>query len=547
LKNHLLKSCILFCSFFYFQEAKAQLPDLGQVHGNFQLDAQYYNPDEKIGAADVPEKLLMNGFANLNYNINKFTAGLRYESYLNPLQGFDPRYKGNGIPYRFITWKADELEVTVGNYYEQFGSGMILRSYEEKNLGLDNVFDGVRLKYNPVNGIYLKGLVGKQRSFFSVGPGLVRGFDGEINFNETFKSLSEKRTRVNLGGSFVSKFQADDDPDLVLPQNVGATAARIKVESGEFGFNAEYVYKINDPSNDNNFIYKPGEALLATTTYTKKGLGISLSAKRIDNMGFRSDRNATLTDVMINYLPALTKPHTYSLLAFYPYATQPNGEIGFQGEISYKFKKETPLGGAFGTEIALSYSGANALDTNQLNDLDGRRKGYSSEFFSMGEEIYYRDLVFELSKKFSKSFKVNLSYAYQVYNKEVIQGLGGYPMIYANIGVADITYKYRPDKAFRTELQHLQTKQDHGNWVMMLEEYTIGSNWFVAAQDQYNYGNEEEDQRLHYFNFSAGYTKNANRISMSYGRQRAGVFCVGGICRAVPASNGLLLSVTSSF
>jgi len=49
--------------------------------------------------------------------------------------------------------------VTVGNYYEQFGSGMIFRSYEERGLGYDNAMDGVRIKYVPYKGVYLKGVL----------------------------------------------------------------------------------------------------------------------------------------------------------------------------------------------------------------------------------------------------------------------------------------------------------------------------------------------------------------------------------------------------
>jgi hypothetical protein len=65
--------------------------------------------------------------------------------------------------------------------------------------------------------------------------------------------------------------------------------------------------------------------------------------------------------------------------------------------------------------------------------------------------------------------------------------------------------------------------------------------------DQYNYGNPESQLKLHYFLVTAGYTKGPHRISMSYGKQRAGIFCVGGVCRNVPASNGIAISITSSF
>ena len=61
------------------------------------------------------------------------------------------------------------------------------------------------------------------------------------------------------------------------------------------------------------------------------------------------------------------------------------------------------------------------------------------------------------------------------------------------------------------------------------------------------YGNPDEDKKVHYPIFSCGYIKGATRLMASYGRQRAGLFCVGGVCRFVPASNGLTLSFTQSF
>lgn len=552
-RSHLiLKSCVLVgCSFFYSSLSAQETPNWGEIHGNFQVDAQYYNPDSAIGAPPVPEKMLMNGFANINYTRDNFTAGLRYESYLNPLQGFDPRYKGSGIMYRYATYTKDDLEVTVGSFYEQFGNGLIFRSYEERGLGLDNAMDGVRLKYMPVKGLYLKGLIGRQRAFFTYGPGIVRGFDGEMFLNDFIsgitKDTTEHKLKVSIGGSFVSKFQGDQDPVYVLPENVGASAGRLNLIYGGFTFGGEYAYKINDPSSTNGFIYKPGDALLLMTGYSMRGFAVSLRAKRIDNMSYRSDRTVTGNELQINYLPALTRQHTYGLLTFYPYATQLNGEMGFEGEVIYKLKKETLLGGPYGTEILVNVSGANGLDTTQLHDNEGRRFGYKSDYFSFGGETYFRDMVLEINRKFSKKWKGTFVVANQVYNKEVIQGLKGKPTIYSTIGVADITYRIKPGNAVRLELQELYTKQDHGSWASALIEYTPSSDWFAAVQDQYNYGNEIEDERFHYITGSIGYIRNANRFTLSYGRQRAGIFCVGGVCRNVPASNGVTLSVTSSF
>ena len=338
---------------------------------------------------------------------------------------------------------------------------------------------------------------------------------------------------------------------FILPENVAAFAGRMNVTRGKVSLYGEYGYKINDPSLVNNFIYKPGQALLLNASYSQKGLGINFGAKRIDNMNFRSDLNAAKTDLNINYLPALTKQHTYLLAALYPYATQPNGEFGFQGEVIYTFKKESSLGGKYGTTIAFNYSRANSIehkapsDTTLMN-IPGT-DGYSSGFLKMGKELYFEDANVEISKKLSSRLKVALTYLYISYNKDVIQGSPGYGTIYSHIGITEITYKFNESHTLRSELQHLYTKEDQGSWAMALMEFTFAPHWYIAGLDLYNYGNRVAKQQIHYFNFSAGYTKNANRITLGYGKQRQGIFCVGGVCRTVPASNGITLSITSSF
>ncbi len=142
--------------------------NIGEIHGNFETINQYYNPDTAIGAPPVPEKLLSSSFANILYSKGKFNAGVRFESYLNVLQGIDPRYNNVGIPYKFASYTVDNLQVTVGNFYEQFGSGMIFRSYEARQLGIDNAMEGARVKTEPIKGVYLTGLIGKQRLFFLI-------------------------------------------------------------------------------------------------------------------------------------------------------------------------------------------------------------------------------------------------------------------------------------------------------------------------------------------------------------------------------------------
>lgn len=521
----------------------------GRLSGNFQLNAQVYRPDSLIGAPKVDEKLLSDSYANFRYDLGSFSAGFRYEGYLNTLQGLDPKFDGVGIPYLFADYQTEDLGFTVGSFYEQFGSGLILRAWEDKDLGVDNSLNGVRVRSTPLPGIRLTGLVGKQRHFFGLGPGLVRAFDAEVVLNDLVEAWNEKAIRLTLGGSFVSKYQKDKDPIYKLPENVGAWAPRVQLSRGGFTMSAEYAGKINDPSADNNFIYKSGQSMLLNASYSVQRLGINVTAKRVDNMSFRSDRTENLNKLVINYLPAISKNQIYSLMNLYPYSSQPNGEMGLQAEVSYQIKKGSKLGGKYGTQIGLNFSAANSILRNAINDTTPIGKngtlGYSSPFFKIGDDVYFRDLNIELSRKFSPKLKVILIGQHVVYNQLVMEGKGS--MVTANVAVADLTWKPTDEQAVRVELQGLWTKQDKGNWAMVMAEYSISPHWFFAVTDQWNYGNADLHQRVHYLYGSIAYARNANRIQVSYGKQREGILCVGGVCRNVPAMNGLTVIISTSF
>ena len=93
----------------------------------------------------------------------------------------------------------------------------------------------------------------------------------------------------------------------------------------------------------------------------------------------------------------------------------------------------------------------------------------------------------------------------------------------------------------------MYTQQDLGSWAMALVEYSAAPHWFFTVFDEWNYGNPDPVRRAHYYNVNVAYVFGANRIAFGYGRQRAGLLCVGGICRVVPASSGFTLSIFSTF
>lgn len=527
----------------------------GHVTGNIQLDGQISREDSIIGAQDVPEKLLLNTRADILYTNGDFSAGLRFEAYQNPMLGFNEKYKGQGIANYFVSYNGEKLSVTAGNFYEQFGSGMILRAYEDRYLGLDNSLLGLNVTLRPFNGVTIKALAGKQRYYWEYGDGIVRGIDGEINLNSVIKSMAESKLRATFGAGFVSKYENDQtiaypsNPSyrLNLPLNVGAASARMNLAYGNWGLQAEYAHKGQDPSIMNDYIYRDGEAFMVNATYSQKGFSANIQAKRVDNMSFKSVRSESGEMLYINYIPAITKQHTYAFLSMYPYATQTTGEMGLQGDVMYKIKKGTFLGGKYGTDIHLNGSVITGIDTNRIGGAG--TYGYESSWLKTGD-LYYGDASVEIAKKLSSALKLTATYGYQIFNP-IVEGHPG-NIHHNNIVVADLTWKVNKKNVLRFEAEWMGSDSKYdpnvddkrcGDWIMGLIEYNFTSAWFVSVSDQYAYN----DGIGNYYNVSMGYNHGATRIQLGYGKQREGLLCIGGVCRQVPASNGLTFSLTTSF
>lgn len=565
--------------------ASVSLAGFGQntlnITGNAETTFQYLNEDSLIAASQPASKALINNYLNVFATYGGFKAGLRLESYLPRIQGYPNRFDGTGIGMRYVGYANDFVDITLGSFYEQFGSGMALRVYENPALGYDSFLDGARVIVRPLKGVTIKGVYGYQRFSFQGGKivhgsGVVRGFDGEIHFNSLFKKLADKKLDVTIGGSFVSKYQADDREDLILPENVGLYGGRLdlgyQIKKGRLTFNGEYLIKEQDPSVDNGYIYNYGHASIFNIGYTTKGFGFLASAKSVDNMSFRSDRTSNLADLLINFLPPLNKTHTYNLVAsLYPWATQPLGEVSFQAEVLYTIPKGTKLGGKYGTAININYSTSYQPVRRGVDSLSqANLVTYETGFLDKSNRKYWQDFNINIYRKFSKALNIRLSYFNISMNNDVNKITDyAHGIIQTNVGVLEVAYQFNKKHSIRVELQGLlinKIKEEHdgeevtlwndrGNWVTGLIEYNVSPNWFFSVMDQYNIKGSTQSSAVfngqaagvHYYYVSFGYIREATRISFGYGRQREGLFCVGGVCRFVPASNGLTMSITHSF
>ena len=523
------------------------------VSGSIQSDILVPQDDDKIGTEHSDDKVLTNTYLDLNLGSKYVDAGARFEFLKYPLPGYEPDFKGWGVPHFYVKGHYKNVELTAGDYYEQFGSGFVLRTYEERSLGIDNALRGGRIVYKPVSGVTLKALTGKQRRYWHHNDALVSGADIEVGLEQFIKALEAHDTHITLGGSWVNKHEkADADAIFVdathklnLPKYVNAWDARINLTHKGFSVLAEYAQKTQDPSFDNGYHYGKGNVAMLSTSYSQKGMSVLLQAKRSEGMSFRSRRSMSGTSSFINHLPAFTHDQTYALAAQYPYATNPNGEWAFQAEFGYSFEKGTTLGGKYGTKLKFNLSHVRGLDYDGVKDpvAEGRvigSNGYKSSFFKMGE-TYYQDIDVQIEKRFTRDFSLIFMYMNERYNMTVIEGHGG--MIKSNILIADGKYKFSPKLTLRCELQYQFCKGDDGDWAFGLAELSWAPHWMFTVSDMWNCG----ETKLHFYQALVTYSLKSHRIQAGYGRTDAGFNCSGGVCRWVPATRGFTLSYNYSF
>lgn len=540
------------------------------VHGSVQADVLFPQKDASIGATDdYDSPILFNTYADVRLASKYVDAGLRFEFMKWPLPGFDPDFAGWGFPNIYVKGKIKGVELTGGTFYEQFGSGFILRTYEDRTLGIDNSILGGRVKVNSVKGLRLTALGGLQRVYWDWKlQSQVYGADVEADIHDWIPSMRAKDAALTLGASWVLRHEKDDgdifldgtDYRLKLPEETNAIDIRGTFTQGPWSLQAEYAWKGQDPSYDNDYTYNHGQAVMLTGSYSRKGLSASLQAKRSSNFSFRSQRKRNGLPAFINYMPAFTYQHTYALPAIFPYATQYGpGEWAFNGSFGYTFPRKSALGGRYGTSLTLNLSYISSLvhegdPRNPINGAVRGTDGYKSPFWKMGHTNYW-DFNVQLEKRLSKPVTLHFMYMNQRYNRQALENEGG--NIYNNIFVADAKWRINRKFTLRGEVQYMLSHEDSAerdfmdahperdrcDWFYALAEFSWTPYLMFSVSDMINTGGTGN----HYYMFGITGNYRNNRLMLSYGRTREGFNCSGGMCRYVPAMKGFQINYTYNF
>lgn len=537
-------------------EQKKEKKYLGQLSGSFETNTIYYVNDPATGST---EGYGSNNHLKLDYTYKGFSAGFQAEWYPNVLKGYPKEFNEgfhttlkNGqtlglpmIPFAYVSWQNSFMSATVGSFYEQFGSGLLFRSWEDRTLGLNNAMNGVKLAFNIKDIVNIKVLSGVPRMYMmnlwdkDYRKSLFTGADVSFSLSNAI-GLTDHY--ITVEGSLLHKYDpwrpTEDekifsDPveeyglGMVIPSNVVSFSARANYAWEGLTASFEYVGKGKDlytyvDGRDPRIA--AGNAILAELGYSIGGLSMTANFRRLINMRSEVVRDPigryTTTSNTMNYLPALSPQHAFSLATMYPYYAHQDGEIGGQIDVFYKAKRNTWLGGARGTKFHANFS------------------TYYSEnpYAAEGEKKYgflYREATVDMEKAWTKWFQTTVFYSYQLFERDE-----------RNAFALDMLFKINRKYSIRTELQYLHAPKVSGkDWMAATVEFNMAPMWSIFVTDIYNHGGN----KVHYYNAGFAFTHSIVRAALSYGRNKEGYICSGGVCRYVPEYTGLNFSLNVRF
>ena len=502
----------------------------GYVTGSFETNNHLYVNDAVNEFQADDDRIGSNNYLKVDYYKGNLSAGLQLESYLPAQIGFPEELSRYALSNMYVNWKDDAFQVTAGTFYDQFGSGLLFRSWEDRLLGLNNAIMGARFAYNWDDKVAFKAIWGMPRLGMEFTDTQVRGADLSVSLSNI---IGLDDVLLSVEGSVLNKYT-----------KIGIEAEEAGGKPNSLGFSGRLNFDWNGFFAKGEYVdlgkklvaleTKRGNAQLVELGYNGRGLGVTMTGRRLEWMGQNILTNSTSSANLISYVPAMSTQYTYMLTTLHPYNPQVgdastmafnSGEIGGQVDAFYNFRRGTAIGGKRGMKVHANFSTYYTL---------------AQEGTAQAGNLLFRDFSFDVERQWTKEFKMVLLYSLQEYNP----GYGQYKTTWlSNIFVADLLYKWTSELSTRLELQYLKTYEDKKDWMAALLEVNFAPHWSVWGSDMYNHGMTKK----HYYNVGVSYAKGRTRVALGYGRYKDGYICSGGVCRSIPQYTGANFTVTTSF
>lgn len=522
----------------------------GTLSGDFMANMNFFQKDSAIKAAGNPlyDNYLSGNEAwlNLRYNYKGFTVTARIDEFNNSnLYNPTVAMSGFGIGAWSVSKEINnDLTITGGYIYDQIGSGMLFRSYEDRGLLIDNALVGFELKYKLAENIMLKGFSGQQKSIFipyqanSHYEPVIKGFNAEGDFNVGKRAhllpgigILNRTLDENSMKSVAATINAQDTSNRFVPRyNMYGVTLYNTLTLGSLSWYVEGAYKTHEAILVNDVLQdQSGTSVYTTLGYAKKGVAVNFTGKRTENFVMRTSPNEVLLNGMLNWQPVVARIRHQRLMSRY---SPPSQDISEQ---------------AAGVDLLIAPNDYLSITTNYTN------------ITTLDNVKLYQEIYLEANYQGDGAWIVEGGLQILNYNREIYQSHPGVPIVNAVTPFIDVTYKLSSKKSLRAELQYMATEQDYGSWAFALLEFNLAPKWSISASDMYNISpnaNTDNPNYIgpgitpaanHYYNIFTSYTKGPHRFTLAYVKQVDGINCTGGVCRYEPAFSGVKATVTTSF
>jgi len=505
--NPVLYGCVRLTGFICFSQADSRwflLPDgLG-----LQNQLEYsYNVENKIE--------ILENWLTLDYNKNIFSAGLRFEVF----QPNDPdpsisrgKVKYADIAYKYLAVDIGDVEeginINVGNYYKLFGRGLVLKSYEDRNIRVDNNLLGVKVEANYM-GFTLSALSGSAANAVNERQDILHAADLQYTGFDFIK----------LGTTFASNLPPTDGV-----ARTSLASLRIQPSYWNFDGYAEYGIKSNKDIQSqifNDDEWKIGEAFYGSLNFYYDAFSIVGEYKYYDNYAFTSSDGT----IYYNTPPSLRKEYTYVLLNRHPSPLDQSNEEGYALEVNYNFSDETSFIANYGITQTLPTSSY----YQRVNDI-------SLPITTQLEEVFL-----QATHNWNKSFTTIAAFGY---NQELSTNTKNITPILEN------KFYFDDINTIKLVLEHQQTENlstDEKYYDDVINiEYLRSPNFSVAVVAELQTKEPEPGNVVRRFwsFIQFGYKiGNHTDLSLLLGTRQAGNICIGGICRYEPAFQGVEIKI----
>jgi hypothetical protein len=435
---------------------------------------------------------------------------------------------GFGIGAWSVSKEFKDLTITGGYIYDQIGSGLLFRAYEDRGLLIDNALAGLHLRYRLTDNIKLKAFTGQHKFLFDRYQPVVKGINAEGDFNigsqvhisPGIGALNRTLDQGSMDAVVASINNQEKTSRFVPKYNMYAFTAYNTLTVGDFSWFVEGAYKTDEAILKDNMLQNAeGNVVFTTLGYARKGIAVNLTGKRTENFVMRTSPNEVLLRGMINWQPIVARLRPQRLMARYTPASQDISELALGGDILLAPNDDV--------SVILNYT-----HINTLSDVKLYREAYA--------EAEYRGV---------DNWILQGGVQVLEYNQRVYQVNPARDMVRAVTPFAEITYRITKQKSIRTQWEYMETPDDFGSWLFGLVEYNIAPRWSVAVSDMYNIRPNKAvaPNPEHYYQFFVAHTKGPHRFTGAYVKQVEGINCTGGVCRYEPAFSGVRFGITSSF